>query len=219
MTQEQFKRMIDCWGFSERHLRITWEKLKNIPQEVKDDIIEYEKTFTLDKNIVFSNWEQNRPNGLFIYSSKNGTGKTSLAHQIAKDLIGTCGIKKMRFLGGVEMFLELKKTFNPHGGINESDVLDSILQSDIFFLDDFDKLIKWTAYERERATLIFDKCYNQMKPVIITSNKSLQELVANNQLEPHLYSRFSEMCKVIEIKDGKDYRLKVNSTVKGTNFV
>jgi DNA replication protein DnaC len=125
----------------------------------------------------------------------------------------------MRFLGGVEMFLELKKTFNSHGGLNESDVLDSILDSDIFFLDDLDKLIRWSPYERERATLIFDSCYNQMKTVIITSNKSLQELLINNQLESHLHSRLTEMCKVIEIKDKPDYRLKTNGLQIKRSFV
>lgn len=215
MTQEQFNRMVNHWGFSDRHLRLKWDDLKEVPKEVKEQCKVFIDSFTLNKNEIFDNWKKGQPNGLYIHSTVNGTGKTSVVHQIAKDIISQHSIKKLRFLGGVEMFLELKKTFNSAGGLNESDVLDSILDADIFFLDDLDKLIKWTQYERERATLIFDKCYNQMKSLIITSNKSLQELLVTGQLETHLHSRLTEMCKVIEIKDSKDYRLKdINLQVK-----
>lgn len=211
--------MIQHWGFSERHLRIKWEDLNDVSEEVKTQCKEFVDSFTLDKNLIFANWKQGKPNGLYIHSSINGTGKTSVVHQIAKDIISLYSIRKMRFLGGIKMFMELKQTFDPRGGVKESEVLDSIFDSDVFILDDIDKLIKWTQYEKERATLIFDDCYCSMKCVIITSNKSLQQLLIDGQLESHLHSRLTEMCKVIEIKDKQDYRLKINGLEPKKKFL
>ena len=38
MTSEQFNRMINHWGFSERHLRIKWDDLTDVPEEIKQRI-------------------------------------------------------------------------------------------------------------------------------------------------------------------------------------
>jgi DNA replication protein DnaC len=153
-----------------------------------------------------------------LWSEQTGTAKTTLIHLIAKDLVlAMKGIRKMRYLQSVEMFQELKKSFQG-GGTSESDVLDSILQADVFFLDDFDKLIRWSAYERETGTLILDKCYRNMTPVIMTANKSLEQMKEDREvrLEPHLYSRLVQMCKEVHLDDVKDFRIvnKIKAPMK-----
>lgn len=216
LTEQQIRLMVDEWGFSELHIRFNWEDLTKVPQNAIDEAQAFVANFTVDKNKIFENKKNQVLPGLFLESKTTGTGKTTLVHLIAKDLLlAGKRIRKMRFLGGVEMMFELKRTFASNGGMHESEVIDNILEADLFILDDLDKLIKWSEYEKERATLIFDKFYTKMTPVIITSNKTLQELTQDNKLERHLYSRFVEMCKVITIESNQDFR--TGNTTKPEN--
>jgi len=208
--KEKFDRMVTAWGFSNLHMRLSWEDLNRLPTEIIDLAKLFAKDFTINKDTAFEKLRQGKRLGLFIWSKENGTGKTALVHQIAKDLIlHHVGIRKLRYMGGTEMFLELKRTFEPNGGLRESEILSEITQCDVFFLDDFDKLIRWSAYERERATLIFDKRYTQMSPVVITANRSIEQMKIDGLLESHIYSRLKEMCDEIEIKDVTDHRIKL----------
>jgi hypothetical protein len=215
LGKERFEKMQKYWNFSGIHLRLTWEDLDKIPVEIKTICKDYVTNFSLNQDLIFERMRKDLKPGLFIYSTMTGTGKTSIIHQIAKDLMmADKTIRKMKYLTGVEMFFELKKTFNPQGGLHESDILDDILECDIFFLDDFDKLIRWSAYERERATLIIDKRYTSLRPMVFTSNKSLQTLKSENLIEQHIFSRLVEMCQEVEIKSYDDFRLKTAISLK-----
>lgn len=215
MTDDQFKRMLS-WGFTELHLRLTWEHLISVPEQEKDFFRkDFIPKFTVDKDKIFEKSLKGEKCGLFIYSQQTGNGKTALIHQIAKDIVSSkIAVRKMVYLTGVAMFFELKKTFNPNGGMNESDILDSILACDVFFLDDFDKLIRWSNYEKERATLIIDTRYSHLRPIIITSNKSLDEMLSLNLIEKHLHSRLTEMCQEVQVSSKEDYRLKTRVKTK-----
>lgn len=211
MTQDQFKRMTEQWNFSTLHLLHTWNDLTDVPTEVKDTCKKFVEDFTLNPVKNFERMKEGHKPGLFLFADTKGNGKTTLVHQIAKDLVATKkGIRRMVYIGGVEMFNELKKTFRPEGGMGISNLLDKILEADLFILDDFDKLIRWSPYEREQATLIFDKRYSSLKPTIVTANKSLEQLKNSNQLEEHVYSRMVAMCNEVECNNDTDFRLQQN---------
>jgi DNA replication protein DnaC len=215
MTTDQFKRMSEKWNFAVLHLLHTWNDLTDVSDEIKNKCKQYAIDFNTNPIKNFERMKEGKKPGLFLFADTKGNGKTTLVHQIAKDIVtNKKGIKRMVYVGGVEMFNELKKTFRPEGGIGRSNLLDNILEADLFILDDFDKLIRWSPYEREQATLIFDKRYSSLKPTIITANKSLEQLKNSNQLEDHVYSRLVAMCTEIECNNDVDYRLEASKESK-----
>lgn len=215
LNQEQFERMKDYWGFSFIHLKLEWEDLSKVPQDVKDLARLYAQSFTLNKEKLFTDFKNGIAPGIFLYSGQNGNGKTAVIHQVAKDLIlGNKGIKKMRYMTGLEIFAELKKTFRSDGGMDESELLDSIITCDVFFLDDLDKIGRLSDYEKKRFTLIIDKRYTDLKPIIVTANKSIQGMVSDGQLESHIFSRLTQMCIEIELKSQEDFRMRGKLTVQ-----
>jgi len=210
LSEEQFKRMTEAWNFSNLHLRYEWEDLTDVSEVVKQELRTYISDFTLKKSVVFERFKSGTPPGILLYSHQTGTAKTVLINLLAKELVlANKGIRKMLYLQGVEMFNELKRMFRPEGGLISSDLLEHIITSDVFFLDDFDKLLRWSPWEKEQGTLIIDKCYTSMKPLIITANRTFQEMAEHPQikLEQHLLSRLSQMCKVIHIDTKQDFRL------------
>jgi DNA replication protein DnaC len=215
LTNEQFERMRNKWNFSFVHLKYEWEDLDKIPEDIKIQCKEYVENFTLDKNLMFELFKGGEKPGLFIYSPLNGTGKTSIIHQIAKDLIiKGVGIKKLYNVAGLELFVELKKTFNNKGEMSESELLEAIMECDILFLDDLDKIGTLSEYEKKRLTYIIDKRYTALRPVIITANKSISEMAHTGQLESHLYSRLVQMCREIKLETKEDFRLAGTLKIK-----
>jgi len=209
LNSEQFTRMKEGWGFSFLHLMIEWEDLTDVPADIKEQIIRYVEGFSLNPQILYDCFRAGNPPGLFLYSNQNGTGKTSLVHMLAKGLVlSEYKIRKMRYLTGLQIFYELKKSFDPRGGIRESDVLDDMLECDVLFIDDLDKIGKPTEYEKKRFTMIMDGRYTSLKPVIITANKSIQEMQSDDQLEQHVFSRMIQVCKEIHLLSKDDFRLK-----------
>lgn len=218
LTQEQFDRLL-IWNFSNLHLRLKWEDLTDIKPKIIKNIEEYILQFILDKKILFEKYRRGDNPGLFIYSNQTGTAKTSLVHLIAKELLlRNKGIKKMKYYHSVELKVLLKSTFKSGSELHESDVLGELIDVDVLIIDDIDKLLVTSDYDKERMSLIFDTRYRQLKPIILTSNKSLQELKSCQQVEKHIYSRLLEMCNEINIDNKEDYRIK-NLKVKRKQYV
>jgi len=208
LEQKEFDMMNKSWNFSNLHLRYDWEDLIDVPSIVISSLKQYIEDFTLNKDKIFERLKQGIPPGLLLYSNATGTAKTALIHIIAKELLkGRKGIVRMKYLQSVEMFSEIKRQFNPQGGLNDSDIITDIFKSDVFFLDDFDKLIRWSAWEKEQGIFIIDSCYTDMRPIIMTGNSSLAEMKSRHGLEQALYSRLLQMCTEVRIEI-EDYREK-----------
>jgi len=220
LSKEQFDRMQIKWNFSFIHLMYEWENLDKIPQDIKDKTKKYVEDFVLDRIALFEKFKNGLKPGLFFYAALNGTGKTSIIHQIAKDLVlAQKGIRKLHNITGLELFNELKKTFNNRGEMSESEVLDILITCDVLFLDDLDKVGQLSEYEKKRLTLIIDKRYTELRPVIITANKSISEMSQSGQLEPHLFSRLIQMCDEVKLETKEDYRLRGLKLIPKREFV
>ncbi len=144
-----------------------------------------------------------------------GVGKTHLAIAILKEFFLKKGIVGV-FYDTRTLLFDLKATFD--GSSSGRELLDEVVNAPILVLDDLgsERLSDWA---RDILHYIIISRYNQMKPIIITSNIDLkskekdEDDVLQQSLEDRMgtaiASRLSEMCKVVEVK-GKDMR---NSTI------
>jgi DNA replication protein DnaC len=157
-----------------------------------------------------------RGESVFI-SGKCGVGKTHLAVGLLKEWLHKRTLELIKdthdypsisntnpiFLPSVDLFLELKNTFN-NDGQSEKDVIDAYVQAGLLVIDDVgaEKVSDWS---RQMFYLIVDRRYRNMKPTIITSNLSLQQI--SETIDERISSRICEMGVATELT-GKDRRLQ-----------
>lgn len=137
-------------------------------------------------------------NGLIVCGSC-GTGKTHLAAAIANSLADE-GVSVLfdTFGGHLE---KLKEEFNTNGELKYLNFMKNV---DLLILDDVGKE-KQTEWSESVMFGIINSRYESMKPVIITSNFSQDEL--EEYFGSACYSRLIEMCYALNTK-GEDYRRK-----------
>jgi len=146
-----------------------------------------------------------------MFVGKPGVGKTHLAIAILKEFFLKKGIVGV-FYDTRTLLFDLKATFD--GSSSGRELLDEVVNAPILILDDLgsERLSDWA---RDILHYIIISRYNQLKPIIITSNIDLKskEKDEDDMLQQSLEdrmgtaiaSRLSEMCKVVEVK-GKDMR-------------
>lgn len=135
-----------------------------------------------------------------------GLGKTHIAVALMLEWLMKNKPEKTswypKFLPAVELFLELKRTFNNEG--SEKDVLDKYSAIKLLCIDDVgaEKVSDWS---RQSFYTLIDRRYREMKQTIITSNLSLEKI--SSLIDDRIASRIVEMGIVVEMQ-GEDYRLK-----------
>jgi DNA replication protein DnaC len=147
-----------------------------------------------------------------MFVGKPGVGKTHLAIAILKEFFLKKGIVGV-FYDTRTLLFDLKATFD--GSSSGRELLDEVVNAPILILDDLgsERLSDWA---RDILHYIIISRYNQMKPIIITSNIDLKSKGKNedddilqqsleDRMGTAIASRLSEMCKTVEVK-GKDMR-------------
>jgi len=141
-----------------------------------------------------------------------GSGKTHLAVALMnawfadglKDVEGKLIQTKGQavFLPAVELFLEIKQSFDREGE-SEKTILDKYSDVSLLVIDDLgaEKVSDWS---RMVLYLLIDRRYREMKQTIITSNLSQSELAS---IDDRIASRLSEMGLVLDLGK-KDWRVK-----------
>lgn len=140
--------------------------------------------------------------GLYIFGPV-GTGKTHIAYALKKKWDETSRYSA-DFWNTSELMQEIKDDFD-RDNYSKTHRFDKIMEEkEPLFLDDIgsEKLTDWVL---ERFYLIINRKYNDMLPVIFTSNYSIEDLAA--RVGDRIASRIVEMCDIIKI-DGEDRRLK-----------
>lgn len=148
--------------------------------------------------------------GLVFYGHA-GSGKTHLAVAIIKHIIEEKQIP-VKFVRIVDLLLEIRKTFDENESWkaeNESELLRKYTFTPLLVLDDIGSE-KTTDWVRQVLYQIIDERWIEQRPVIITSNLTLEELEA--RLGERIASRIAGMTQLIEMRSN-DYRIKINPKI------
>jgi len=141
----------------------------------------------------------NKKEGIYFLGGA-GVGKTHIACAIAKELLSK-NIPVM-FLNTGKFLEEIRLGFN--GDADEfGGIFKEVLEFEgVLILDDIgaEKATEWV---RERLYLIINERYDQMRPIIFTSNNSISEL--SSKLGDRIASRIVGMSLTISL-DGIDRR-------------
>ena len=173
---------------------------KLIPKRYWD--VTYENDVHPDlKEKVMAHLKKGEGTGLYIHGG-TGVGKTFLACALVKHLNEKFRVK-FHVVG--ELFDEIRAEYSNKSD-NEEDLFEELMNFDkgFLFLDDLgaEKLTDWV---RERLYLLINKKYNDMTPVIFTSNcdlTTLQEMVGDR-----IVSRIVGMTGIIKLT-GIDNRIQ-----------
>ena len=139
--------------------------------------------------------------GVYLHGPA-GTGKTYTAYAIAKE------VEKRGYYAIFYKVNKLMHYFRDIEREKEVGLLDSLISGnsrrDYLFLDDLGAN-KETEYSIDCLTMILDYRYENLLPVLITSNASMVELQEN--VGGRVYSRLIGMCQEVKI-DGRDRRIE-----------
>ena len=136
--------------------------------------------------------------GLLLYGDV-GTGKTYIACMIANALID----KGYPVL--VTNFARILNTLQ--GTFDRQEYLDSLNQFKLLVIDDLG-VERDTGFAKEQVFNIIDSRYRAGKPMIITTNLSMQKLATESDLsDKRVYDRIIERCFPVEVS-GESRRVK-----------
>lgn len=171
---------------------------------------ENKNVFTMAKNYA-DNWNKYKQDGTgLIFIGRYGTGKTHLAFAIANSLL-IQGIPVI-YETFINLMEKLKESYN-NNNLNYYEILKLYCNCDLLIIDDLGKerLSEWVL---EKLFQIVNARYENMLPIIITTNYKEQELIKrlsignDGKTAGSLVSRLNEIC--IEIDTNfQDFR-KIN---------
>jgi DNA replication protein DnaC len=146
-------------------------------------------------------------NSMYIYGEA-GTGKTVMAVQYMLGHMAfnhACGtMLSAAFIGVPELLMEFRETFGKNAEETERQVLDRYSSVGLLVLDDLGTQIT-TDWSWQMLYILINRRYDDERPIIITSNYSLNELRDKTD-DARIPSRLYEMCDVIENKENYRHR-------------
>lgn len=151
--------------------------------------------------------------GSLLFIGKTGCGKTHLAVATLREIVRRQNVRTFAFITTPELLLEIRSAFDgkkrqteedgDYVQETESDVLDKYSYCELLILDDLGAE-KATPYAIQSLYLLIDRRNRDLRPTIITTNLSLEEI--ETTIGARIASRLSDM-KVIKL-NLPDYRKK-----------
>ena len=138
--------------------------------------------------------------GIFLFGPV-GAGKTHLAVALLAEqlVLGSTG----QFIRSMDFSSRCRGAFRPENDTTVDLIVEDLLDSDVLIFDDLGA-DKSSDFLRESLLNLFDRLYSDERPVIVTSNLTIEKL---NDIEPRLASRIAQMCPRMELT-GQDFRIR-----------
>lgn len=164
---------------------VSWDGLTEVPEPSKTSIRKYIRDFP-----------DTTYKGLYLFSRKNSTGKTSMLWLIIKELVHAKKIFKGFILKSMPEFLMEMR-------IDEQTTDHSLyfkaMTCDLLMLDDLGKE-KTTSWVSDRMFSIIDHRHNEGLPIIVASNVPLDEGVWVTDFERAFFARLTKMTTIIKFE-------------------
>jgi DNA replication protein DnaC len=146
-----------------------------------------------------------------LLTGGSGRGKTHLAVSVFKALLKK-GVP-CRFVDFHELLAEIRSSYDELAQTSEYEILRPLLNVEVLLLDDLGSQ-RMSGWVQDTVFYIINIRYNQKKPLIVTSNLSMEPSKGSpleslqDRLGYRVVSRLYEMCTCVEL-DGPDYRKEV----------
>lgn len=200
---EQKEREAKRIANSMRESSLMDKRLMDARFETSEVNAENEKQFKIAQRYV-NKWETiEKVNQGILFWGLPGTGKSHLAACIANALIDK-GVRTIMTscIRLTDLILNSE--------VGETEILGRINRARLLILDDVGTE-RLTEYSIERIYSIVDSRYRACKPLIVTTNLTLDEMKSGDDLQMgRIYSRILEMCYPIKCT-GKGFRRKATA--------
>ena len=194
-----------------RYMRMSGISEADLKKTISDYKTFSEPELVTAKNVAFTYQSRfrgirfDRHNSLLL-SGNSGTGKTMLGIAILNNILND-GIPAI-YVSYIDIITRLKQM--QYGSDEDkqkfNQEIERLQNIDVLFIDDLYKASE-TQRDKELLYSIINHRYLKGKPIIISTEKTLNELVA---LDEALGSRIIEMCKgyTVTFRNTQNYRLR-----------
>ena len=168
LDKEHQARLQQYSGLAKLHRTMTFDnfdlKRANLLPEQRQNL---EEAYRLARDFAKS------PDGWIVLQGVNGCGKTHLAAAIANERLQAG--KPALFVVVPDFLDHLRYTFSPESKVSYDQLFERVKNTPLLILDDFGEQ-STTPWAQEKLYQVINYRYNEQKPTVITTCRSLDEI-------------------------------------------